>query len=62
HVIGYTNGCWNYFPTLQAHEQGGYEPGSAAFWYLNYPCKPGSLEKFAKEIAPFVKQTLASRK
>lgn len=62
HVIGYTNGCWNYFPTLQAHEQGGYEPGSAAFWYRTYPCAPGSLEKFAKEIAPQVKQTLALRK
>lgn len=53
HVIGYTNGVLNYFPSLDAFEQGGYEPNSY-LWYRRFPMKRGGLEKLADDLVPLV--------
>ena len=53
HVVGYTNGVYNYFPTKEAFEQGGYEPNSY-LWYRSFPMKPGALEKLAEDLAPIL--------
>lgn len=53
HVVGYTNGVYNYFPSKDAFEQGGYEPNSYV-WYRRFPMKPGGLEKLADDLAPFL--------
>ena len=55
HVVGYTNGVYNYFPTKEAFEQGGYEPESYV-WYRRFPMKPGALEKLADDLTPFLKE------
>lgn len=55
HIIGYTNGTFNYFPTKEAYEQGGYEPNSYV-WYRRFPMKPGGLEKLADDLVPLVKK------
>lgn len=55
HVIGYTNGVYNYFPTKAAIEQGGYEP-AAYLWYNNFPTASGALEKFARDLLILIKE------
>ncbi len=57
HVIGYTNGVFNYFPSADAIDQGGYEP-EAHWWYYRFPTKKGALEQFAKDVAPLVNDTI----
>ncbi|MDO4585785.1 MAG: neutral/alkaline non-lysosomal ceramidase N-terminal domain-containing protein [Planctomycetia bacterium] len=56
HIIGYTNGVYNYFPTKDAIDQGGYEP-QAYLWYFRFPCAYGALEQFAQDIAPLINST-----
>lgn len=56
HVIGYTNGTFNYFPSKDAYEQGGYEPNSYV-WYRRFPMKPGGLEKLADDLVPLLERT-----
>lgn len=53
HVIGYTNGVYNYFPTRAAIAQGGYEP-AAYLWYGDFPTASGALEKFAEDLLPLI--------
>ena len=55
HVIGYTNGLYNYFPDLGSFEQGGYEPRSY-IWYDAFPMKPGGLEKLADDLVPLLEK------
>ena len=56
HVIGYTNGVFNYFPNREAFAQGGYEPESYV-WYRHFPMKPGALEKLADDLCPILNKT-----
>ena len=55
HVIGYTNGVYNYFPDLESYQQGGYEP-EAYVWYDSFPMKPGGLEKLADDLVPLLEK------
>ena len=55
HVIGYTNGVYDYFPDLGSFEQGGYEPQSY-IWYDAFPMKPGGLEKLANDLVPLLEK------
>ena len=55
HVIGYTNGVYEYFPDLESFEQGGYEP-QAYIWYDVFPMKPGGLEKLADDLVPLLEK------
>ncbi|MBQ2684128.1 MAG: neutral/alkaline non-lysosomal ceramidase N-terminal domain-containing protein [Thermoguttaceae bacterium] len=55
HVIGYTNGTFNYFPDIESFKQGGYEP-EAYIWYDHFPLKPGGLEKLADDLVPLLEK------
>lgn len=55
HVVAYTNGVFNYFPSADAYEQGGYEP-NAYLWYLRFPLKSGGLEKLADDLVPLLQR------
>ena len=55
HVIGYTNGVFDYLPDLGSFQQGGYEPKSY-IWYDAFPMKPGDLEKLADDLVPLLEK------
>ena len=55
HVVGYTNGTFNYFPDIESYKQGGYEP-EAYIWYDHFPLKPGGLEKLADDLIPLLEK------
>ena len=57
HIIGYTNGVYNYFPTSDAVDQGGYEP-KAYLWYLRFPCAKDALETYSRAAAELVRKTV----
>ena len=61
HVVGYTNGVLNYFPSIDAIEQGGYEP-QAYIWYRRFPMKSGALEKLAEDLVPLLTETFSASK
>lgn len=55
HVVGYTNGSYDYFPDMESYKQGGYEP-EAYVWYNTFPMKPGGLEKLADDLVPLLEK------
>lgn len=58
YVIGYCNGVFNYLPTADAIDQGGYETNQAYWYYTRFPTARGALEAFAKETSQLINEAL----